>query len=501
MQRTKQAISNLQSKLFVLFFLIMLNFITTGGHFDSHDGIFYFLVAENVVLNHSIKIDPDSPSVKTLEFEKIIENFVKIWIPKVYDSYQDNKKIPFFMPGGILGPLLAVPAYMLASITGTEPTNIVPFFTNSIIIALTSFMIFLITNNLLRSYRIGLILALVFNFTSFIWPYNTSFFLQPALSLSLIASIYFITDEAKMKRTKNFVFSGILIGLSVLIHPSALILIPGFMIFIIVKSRNWKKAGIFIGVSALISTTQLIVNFLKYDSVSSFGYDSIQIVSTHSNLDGLLGLLFSPGWGILFYFPLALLLPFALRNMYREQRMFVFLTLYVFFTIWIFFGTEPTPHWSGFGAWGPRYFIPFLPLSVISLGYLFRNLDHIRKILFITLCILGFFVNILGKLVWYMTGYGYGWGIEKLLEREDSFNYFAWSPYYSPILEHLKVLLTNYGHDTINPITRKSGCAVDIFVYCTGGIIPFILMLLLTSIIGYICCKKFIKKEITIDGS
>ena len=91
--------------------------------------------------------------------------------------------------------------------------------------------------------------------------------------------------------------------------------------------------------------------------------------------------------------------------------MLVFLMVYSFLSLLLFFGTESTPHWSGFGGWGPRYFIPFLPFAVISLGYLFHPINRFNKISLLVLGLSGFVVNLLGKLVWYLTGYGYGWGV------------------------------------------------------------------------------------------
>lgn len=481
----------------VLGFFLILNFTTTGGHFDSHDGIFYFLVAENVVLNQSIKIDPNSPSVEILEFEYGIENFVKIWVPENYDNYQKGEKIPFFLPGGILGPLLAVPAYTLSLITNTDPVIVVSFFTNSVIIAFTSFIIFLISKNLFKSQKKGFILALVFNLSSFIWPYNTSFFLQPALSLILIASVYFLLIS-KGKKINCIIISGALLGLSLMIHPSTVILLPGFLIYALWNIKFGKASICYLITFFSIAGIQILVNYVKYNSITNFGYDTIDVVTSHSDWEGIIGLIFSPGWGIIFYFPLILLAPIALKQMFQTNKKLVFLTVYTFFSIWLFFGTEPTPHWSGFGAWGPRYLIPFLPLAVISLGYLFDFPNRLLKVLFITFGIAGFFVNLLGKLVWYLTGYSYGWGVDRLLEKENSFDYFAWSPYYSPIIEHLKVLITNYGYEIINPITKKTGCAIDIFIYCTGGVVPFAIMLIITLGIGYFCFKNMYSKQLQV---
>jgi len=97
-----------------------------------------------------------------------------------------------------------------------------------------------------------------------------------------------------------------------------------------------------------------------------------------------------------------------------------------------------------------------------------------------------------------MTRYSYGWGVERLLEKENSFSYFAWSPYYSPIMEHLKVLATPYAYDVINPITKKTGCAVDIFIYCTGGILSLITGIVIIITIIFIIWKKLFS-QVTVN--
>lgn len=480
-----------------LLFFLMFNFITTGGHFDSHDGIFYYLVAENIALNQSMMIDPNSPSVTTLEFSLIIENFVRFWVPEIYNEYLDGKKTSFFLPGSVGGPLLAVPFYILALITDTEPVNVVPFFVNSIIIALTSLIIFLIVNQIFKSAKIGFVIALIFNSATFIWPYNTSFFLQPALALILTTSVYFLTKDDRNLRQRDCVLSGLFLGMSILIHPSATILIPGFLLYGIIKSKTREKVGVFIIGFISIATIQVVVNYLKYDDPMNFGYNTIGVISEHSNWEGILGLLFSPGWGIVFYFPLIILVPLSLYRIYQDNKILLFLIIYSFVASWLFFGTLVTPHWSGFGAWGPRYFIPILPLLVISLGYFLAYMNKNHKIIFITLAIIGFFINLLGKLVWYMTGYSYGWGIERLLEKPDSFNYFAWVPYYSPILQHLKVLLSDYGFQIMNPITKQPGCYIDVYVNCIGGVIVSLVMLGIIFVFGIFIWKKILVVKVS----
>jgi len=494
--------SSKKLSFYVLAFFLLFNFVSTGGHFDSHDGMLYYLVTESMVINQSIKIDPTSPSVDKLEFEPIIETFVKFWVPEVRDDYSKGIKTPFYMPGGIFGPALAIPWYMLSSFLGIEPINFVAFFTNSVILSLTSFILFLIGREYFSSYKIGFIIALVFSLTSFIWPYNTTFFLQPAQALVLVSSFYFLILSKKNESSFHSTIAGFFLGLAVLIHPSSIIFLPGFVIYGVAKLGVDRKLIPFFLTVAILSLLQLIVNQIKYDSWSNFGYDAVSSAITHVDWIGLAGLVYSPGWGIIFYFPLSILLPLAFHRAYKNDKKFFFLSIYMFFSIWLFFGTEPNPHWSGFGSWGPRYFIPFLPFASILLGFLVLDFkkNPTQKISFVILAIIGFVVNLLGKLVWYMTGYGFGWGVDKLIEKANAFDFFAWDPYYSPIIEHIKVLLSDYGGLTMNPITRTIGCSVDIFLFCTTGIIPILILLILIVISAFYISKNLGIKAFKISG-
>lgn len=470
----------------------MINFASTGGHFDSYDGNFYYLVAENMFLKHSIKLDPTSPGVKTLNFDYNIKNYLKVWVPNLYDDYQNGIKHPFYIPGGVLGPALAVPWYAISSVLNIEPTQFVPFFINSVILSLTSLVLFFLGNKMFSSRKIGFIIALSFSVTSFIWPYNTSFFLQPAIALTLISSIYFLLRVEKKNKILNSSLAGFFLGLSILIHPSSIILIPGFLIYGVWKLKSYRPVIYFLILSILTSSIQLAINYYKYDSFTNFGYRGFENLSTHTDLVGLLGLLFSPGWGLIFYFPLAVLLPLSFYRMYKVNKGLFMLSSYSFAIIWIFFGTQTQPFWSGFGCWGPRYFIPFLPLASISLGYLLVNMKK-RSVLqfsFVILSICGFIVNLLGSLVWYFTGYIYGWDMEGFLTKKNAFDYWAWVPQYSPIVEHLKVLVTDFGSKIPSPITKTTGCFVDNFLYCTGGIIPVMILLILITITGLLILKN-----------
>jgi glycopeptide antibiotics resistance protein len=50
---------------------------------------------------------------------------------------------------------------------------------------------------------------------------------------------------------------------------------------------------------------------------------------------GLVGLIFSPGAGLIFFFPVAILLPLAFKYMYRRNKGLFFLSAYIIIATWV----------------------------------------------------------------------------------------------------------------------------------------------------------------------
>ena len=106
----------------------------------------------------------------------------------------------------------------------------------------------------------------------------------------------------------------------------------------------------------------------------------------------------------------------------------------------------------------------------------------------------GFFVNLLGNLVWVQYAFSYGWGPEGIWKIEDKSSVFTWNPFHSPIVQSIKVLLSNWTSTIVNPVDGYMkiglyGCNYDVFFYCKFGIFPIILLGVGISIVGYILLK------------
>ena len=331
------------------------------------------------------------------------------------------------------------------------PIVVIGLFVNSLFISLTCVVIFCFAFDLYRSKKIAFAVSLIFAVCSFVWPYNTTFWVQPLQALVLIASSFFmykslhynssyICHYAQSNNKKKGYYlaalGGLFLGLSVFAHPTSVILVPGFVAYFILAQRtnkNLKSVVYFLALLSIILFFVGLVNYLRFGSFTEFGYGYFASLSTHDGWRGLVGLIVSPGAGLILFFPLAILLPLGFKYMYQKNKALFLLFAFIIVLNWLDIGTlsfnfEPLS-WSGGVAWGPRYFVAILPFITLILGSILTNLKKrlFMKTLVISLCIAGFVINLAGTLVWYQYGIMYGWEKEHLSKFGNSLDIMTWS--------------------------------------------------------------------------
>jgi hypothetical protein len=513
----------------VFSFFLIINLASSGGHLDWSDGVQTFLVAESLVLKHSAKLHPDIPSAPLVYGND-----------RLTEDKQLNTREPYYTNRSLLLVLISALFYYIATLLSISPLFLVAFFVNSLIIALTSLVVFYFSFEVYRSKKISLVLGLVFTVCSFILPYNKTLFPQPLQALCLISSAYFLYrsqnfNDSIMFRTnpnhvsnsnitKNIcqrkcayfaVLGGMLLGLSVFVHPASIIVIPGFVAYYAfsVKFSKKKKIVYFLVSLAAILALVGLSNYIRYGSFTEFGYFRYASWSwANGGWTGLVGLWASPGAGLIFFFPPVVLIPIALRYMYRENKGLFFLILYVVTVNWLYYGTlsylEPIS-WSGGLVWGPRYLIPVLPFITIALGTLLTHLRDKRQKLYlfkvsavISLFVIGFMINLLGTIVWIYYFHLYSWEKEQVWRQwrvTKPWDPETWNPEFSPILIDMKILASSYVSDI--QLERYNGtsyhfvtyglvpCSYDLYILCKFGFIPIVILSAFAILLVYAILK------------
>jgi len=504
-----------KTEILVLSFFLLLNFATTGGHQYSIDDTKYFLITENIVVNQSFMLDPNSPSLDVIyngEGEKTFTDFQflkyvneegiigkgersghakSVWMEK-------NPIVAFYFEAPPLLPILAVPLYYLATITSSNPIPILMFFTNTIILSLTSLMIFKFGLHYFRSNKIAFVLSLVFLVTTFVWPLNTGMMLRPLASLMVILGVYFVETSNAESRFK-IVIAGLCIGFSLLAHVAALILLPILIAYGIYKLRKNKKQVALLLISFfVVMMIQAYTNEARFGSVTDFGFGLGQDISNNKYLRGVWIYLIGLDGAVPIYAPLLIMIPLALYIAWKKNRSFVLLVTICFAITYLFHGTQ----WAwGLGGWGARYFTIILPLLIIPLGFVIQKYaqSNIFRISFVSLAVFGFFSAIVGKLVWWVYAYYIFGGSFLLHEKIDSTARGLLQNYnleYSKITLHLGFLNTdfiqNFQHGYFGGLAP---CVYDLYIYCELGVILFIITLGALSVISYILLRSLFNQE------
>jgi hypothetical protein len=507
--------------IFIFFFLI--NIVSSGGHLDWWDGIEAFLVTESMALKQTAMLVPDVPSVKNLGFNVSYTVYTNTALQNGNASNLSSATLePVYTVRSLLLSAAAVPFYYAAFIFSASPVVTVGLFVNSMFIALTAVIIFCICIEVLRSNKIAFAISLIYCVCSFVWPYNTTFWVQPLQGLLLVSSTYFILLTSHRnhsylcnyvieRKRRSFLFAGLAglsLGLSVFAHPTSLIFIPAFLGYSFFSVMRYQKMD-FILMLVILGTVLFyagLTNYVRYHSFTEFGYGYFSTLAAHNGWKGLIGLFLSPGAGLIFYFPLAILLPLGAKYMYKENKSLFYLCLYIIVANWIYYGTlsfgfEPAS-WSGGVAWGPRYLLPVLPFMLIILGYIFRKIKKsiFLKSIVLGLCLAGFYVNLSGVLIWFQYGLMYGWTFERLATFPNYMDTLTWSPFYSPIILHTRALLTDYAttiypEQYVNTSWHWAGygnapCKFDFYIYCKLGTIPFVATIVSTAVIGVLIAVR-----------
>jgi hypothetical protein len=529
--------------LLIFSFFFVINVASGGGHFDWWDGTEAFLVTESMVLKHSAMLYPDVPSVQKLHFDiryTVYSNTV-LHTGKYYDQ-KTMQLQPVYTVRSLLLSALAVPFYLLASIFSFPPIPVIALFFNSIIISLSSVVIFLFSLEVYSSQKVAFVLSLVFGVCSFVWPYHTSFWSMPLQALFLITAAYliyrslhyhfsFICNYTRLSNStennKGIYFAGLgglFLGLSVFAHPTSVILVPGFIAYCVFSPMR-KNMKTFVSFLVGLGTTLFfigVINYLRFGSFMEFGYAYFESLAVHDGWHGLVGLLASPGAGLIFFFPVSVLLPLAFIYMYRQNKGLFFLSAYIMVATWLdvgtlSFGFEPFA-WSGAIAWGPRYLIPVLPFITLVLGSLLiqlRKLPSKRrlflKIPIVILCVAGFYVNLVGTLTWYQYGIMYGWDKDNLAKDPNYMEAITWNPVYSPIILHSKAMISNFvaqihPEKYINTVWYWTAfglapCSYDDYIFCKFGIIAIGALIVIIAILAAIIMIEIGSRLPTISKS
>lgn len=266
----------------------------------------------------------------------------------------------FYLPMYSVGK---VASFFVGDLWKEQVLRLFLFSTNSFALGITCVGIYLCARQFDAYRRVALGGALAYGLGSFAFANAGTGFSEQITAMFLILGIFFYL-RFRTSNSFGIVLSGVCMGCSVLMRPSALIFIPIVLVNLFIKVERQliikRLLAFFCGLIPLLAI-MFAYNAWKWGNPLDSGYPDLSYNTPW--YEGLYGLFFSSGKGLVWFAPIVIVaLVFSLRSIKEYKYDSLTLWLCVLLNAVLFCRFEV---WSGDDAYGPRYMGIVLPLLVL----------------------------------------------------------------------------------------------------------------------------------------
>jgi hypothetical protein len=378
------------------FALIYLAFLAPGVY--SLDGNSMLAVAESLVTHHSITV-PTSTLGAVGSDGRIYStwypllSFLAVPLVAVAVPISRSFHVPLHYVAGVFAGVL--PALFMAATVGL----VVP-----IAVQLGS---------TLQGARRA---ALAFGLGTVAMVYARTFYADPLLSLLVTGAVCLTLT----REPRKILLAALLAFLAVLAKPTGILLGPLLCLYLFLRKVRVPVSMLPLVGSGVGLLCYFGYNVLRFGNPLNFGPPnpfSLALVPR-----GFLGLLVSPGSGMIWYCPPAIMAVVGFSKAVKTRMMEAFLVISVFGAFLALHSA--VPYWEGGWSWGPRYLLPVLPVIMALTGLL--EAKAARALL--VLGFAGFLLNA-PTLVSYYERY-----FAEANEQGIPYTALAWAPSRAPLL-------------------------------------------------------------------
>jgi len=346
---------------------LALYLLTASARIDSGDGQTMYQVTDSMLRERGFTVsavaseqDLIGPWGKLIPHGELISNTFGAYgvDGRYYAKYgpgQSFAVVPFYLLGKLAHTIY--PAWSEGFWEQVGATLLVP-----VVSALTVALVAR-TAQLFFGEATALKVAVLYGLATPAWPYAKSFFSEPLLGGLMLLSGYAAMRARRGSRAGWWVLSGAALGLAALVKPTALLIAPAIVAFLLITCRpiRWLE---WLGSLAVALALLAWYNALRFGNPLATGYGTVGW-ETPLWL-GVYGLVFSAGKGLVWFAPLVALgvaaLPAFIRRAPAEGALVTSVAC-------LFIGAHSLyAAWEGGGSWGPRLIVPVVAWLVLPLG-------------------------------------------------------------------------------------------------------------------------------------
>jgi len=307
-----------------------------------------------------------------------------------YDSILWNHSGKLFRQGWLFVKLLT-PLLKLATVLPQTGGFQLVVLANIIFTSLTAAILTLFSREITGRLKLSVLTGLVYGAATLAWPYSHYLFREPLAALLLLVLMWLYFRLFQHPRLLTLILSiGIYLVL-LLVKIKLVALGPLFMLVdlwlfarILIESdwfeRSWPgitnslktwrerlqqssttaKFLILLAMIVVLHIIAIVATFIVPSLSPKFMREGPKFIP-------FLALWFSPGWGIFIYVPVLWIALAGVGAMMKKYAGFtlVLLSTVIFFTLL----AAEHPVWWGYWSFGPRQFVPFLPLLVLPFPF------------------------------------------------------------------------------------------------------------------------------------
>ncbi len=342
---------------------------------------------------------------------------------------QDGRHYAVYGPAQALA---ATPLYLAGSLaarlTGGGRATVVRWVGgfNPLVTALTAALLCLWLLALDLGRPVALATSLGWALATLAWPYAKTFLAEPLAAGCLLAAAAAAWQAGRTARGGWAWVAGLALAFAGLSRPHNLMLAP-----VVVLAGRRGLLGALLP-SAVVAGWWLWFNQVRFGAPLDFGYlAAIQSDFRLANVPvGLVGQLVSPGRGLVWYAPPAVLALWGAADLRRRDARLAWVLVGLVAWQGVFYSLRST--WWGNWCWGPRYFVPVLPLlAVVAAPALAQP-----RLRWLAAALAGLgVVNAMAGLVLYNGLYQ-----DLVFRAPDGLAKLLWSPAWSPLVGHWREL-------------------------------------------------------------